>query len=86
MVAWIRRQFLDTEIDCIIPQLYKIVVSLNKTLYPQCFSQLVLLISTIQEHPCDGCFFSAMSSQDEIAIKDKHFFIVPLHLCKIFKK
>ena len=51
------------------------VVSMNKTLYPHCFSHLRCEVSTRRKHPREGCLFSAMSFSEEIALSNQRFFL-----------
>ena len=44
------------------------MLSLCKTLNPHCFSRLSCEMSTIGEHPHEGCLFSAMNFSEEIAL------------------
>ena len=46
------------------PRLHQYVVSLSKTLYPNC-----LEMSTKREYPREGYLFNAMSFPEEIAYK-----------------
>ena len=72
---WVRCRFLDTEIDGSNHGYISVFVSMSKTLYLHCFSRLSREISTRREHPHEKCLFSAMSSPEEIALKNRLFYV-----------
>ena len=58
------------------PLQHQYVVSLGKTLNPHCYSRLSCELSTIREHPREGCFFSAMSFSEEITLKKSAYLYI----------
>ena len=73
IVMWLRWRLLGTAIDGLIPGCINIL-SLNKTVNPQCISRLSCEMSTRRKNHRQWRLFSAMCLPDEISLRNRRIF------------